>query len=826
MINTSNAYREAILDERNFLILDTITLLDGTVRQLSVEDVLEYSVSDATSSDNSFDIGAAVAKKHTLTLDNTSRFYDHLKLGGATIDAKIGLLLEDDSVEVIRKGIFFVTKAYKSGKTIKIESYDGLIAFNRPYSESQLAYPATLQQIVTNACSDCGVLCEITSLRNGSYVISKRPEDGALTYRDIIASCAQIMCQYARVDNEGVLRFAWYDFDIFASGNAHGGWFDEASPYGSGDNLDGGTFDPWSDGDFFDSGYFYNMGGAHSFTQLLQSDINEEDVVVTGVNLVETDTNNNYQYGEDGYVLEISGNPFITTDNLSYLAAYIGDLVIGSQIRPMTLSIRSDPSVEAGDPAIITDNYNEAYQTVITSTVFNFWNAQAVACNAETLEENSISGYGSMTKAIVQSRRYASDQLSEYDKTVILMTKLISQGFGLYFLQEEQTDGSTTYYLCDKPNLEESSVVWKLTANGLMVSRNKGTTWAVDSNGNALFNVVSTKGLIADWIRGGTFTVGGVNNQYGEINVIDADGNIAGVINTNGISLISDSDKWRGIFSGYMQSDSSRAQYFELTDDYEEFYGRPWLDARVIGGDGMVDIEGALISTKEVTYTPSPLILGGDPFPGRCLSLDISEYWTTDSDIGNEFGFIIFSNSDRLFEISPDIDGSTDRILRIYTDTYAMRGTSTFDEVIASGTKSRVVNDTAYGNRRLYCYETPTPYFGDIGTGRTDESGCCYVSIDSIFAETANTEIEYTVFLQKEGPGDIWVEEKTSAYFVVKGTANLPFSWELKAVQTGYETYRLEEDTRFKADEPEGFIEEDYSEPAYFISNDFNVEEL
>lgn len=111
----------------------------------------------------------------------------------------------------------------------------------------------------------------------------------------------------------------------------------------------------------------------------------------------------------------------------------------------------------------------------------------------------------------------------------------------------------------------------------------------------------------------------------------------------------------------------------------------------------------------------------------------------------------------------------------------------------ATGTKSRVIDTENYGERLQYCYETPTPMFGDIGTGKTDENGICYVSIDDIFAETVNVGMEYCVFLQKEGPGDIWVESKDSAFFVVKGTENLPFSWEIKAVQRDYEQLRLDD---------------------------------
>ena len=56
-------------------------------------------------------------------------------------------------------------------------------------------------------------------------------------------------------------------------------------------------------------------------------------------------------------------------------------------------------------------------------------------------------------------------------------------------------------------------------------------------------------------------------------------------------------------------------------------------------------------------------------------------------------------------------------------------------DLIVSGTKSRVVNTENYKDRLLYCYETPSPMFGDIGEGTIDETGKCYVYIDDVFAE-------------------------------------------------------------------------------------------
>lgn len=114
-----------------------------------------------------------------------------------------------------------------------------------------------------------------------------------------------------------------------------------------------------------------------------------------------------------------------------------------------------------------------------------------------------------------------------------------------------------------------------------------------------------------------------------------------------------------------------------------------------------------------------------------------------------------------------------------------------------AGTKSRVVGAGAYGTRLLYCYETPSPVFGDIGEGTIAHDGKCYVFVDSIFAQTVSLE-QYQVFLQIYGDGEAYVSERNPSYFVVEGTPNISFGWELKAKQSDFDQLRFDrfDDTR------------------------------
>ena len=113
-----------------------------------------------------------------------------------------------------------------------------------------------------------------------------------------------------------------------------------------------------------------------------------------------------------------------------------------------------------------------------------------------------------------------------------------------------------------------------------------------------------------------------------------------------------------------------------------------------------------------------------------------------------------------------------------------------------AGTKQAVRETENYGEKGVYCYETPTPYFGDIGSGEIAADGKCYVDIEDILKEMINTEMQYYVFLQKRGEGDLYVSECSPDYFIVTGTPGLKFFWELKVKQKGYEYNRYEGEDR------------------------------
>lgn len=153
------------------------------------------------------------------------------------------------------------------------------------------------------------------------------------------------------------------------------------------------------------------------------------------------------------------------------------------------------------------------------------------------------------------------------------------------------------------------------------------------------------------------------------------------------------------------------------------------------------------------------------------------------------------------------LDSSSKRVLIVNDNQCTIKSNSVImsGTLAVSGTKARLAKTKSYNDRLLYCYEMPSPIFGDVGHGVIGEDGLCYIDIDQIFFETVDMNQSYQVFLQSYSEHNVYVLKKEPQYFVVKGEPNTEFDWELKAKQLDFPTERLEEN----------FAEDDYEETDY-----------
>ncbi|KLU68050.1 MAG: hypothetical protein RHS_6099 [Robinsoniella sp. RHS] len=548
MINTSTEYKKAIQKDREFRIQDTITFKDGTKQgktiTLSTGDFMSYSINGATSSSGKFDIGAAVIKKYTAVLNNMNDKFSEYDFEGADIRSYIGLKLEDGSWEVLSKGTYRVCKARSKDLTISIEAYDYMLFFDQPYSKSKLSYPATINEIIADACLCCQMTYNAQTIQNGRFTVEKRPEDEALTFRDIISYCAQIMCCYARISNANALEFGWYDFSIFDSND---NILDGGDLYDyTGSNADGGNFKDYT-GDIKDGGSFTDQRDFHHLYLLGSQDIDVADIVITGVKATadnSSDDNNDktesYLYGTEDYALSLEGNPLIQGGHTEEVARYVGPRIVGRRFRPLSITCLSDPSIEEGDVAYVTDRKNNTYKTVITNTTFSMGGYQSVVCDAETKTENNYTRYGAETKLLAQAHKDMQNEISQYDIAVQQLNSLALNSLGYYETITREDDGSMIKYMHDKPEMKDSKVVYKRSIDGFFISLDGGENFksGFDKYGNAVLNVIQAIGINFDWAKGGTLTLGGKDHENGVLKLLDKDDNTIMTLTENGLNVL------------------------------------------------------------------------------------------------------------------------------------------------------------------------------------------------------------------------------------------------------------------------------------------------
>ena len=519
MLNISNQFKNELYDDnRNYLCYADITLVDGTVLNLKDKDIWtdSFSIEDAVSGTSSFDIGAAIINKLTLSINNIYEEYSEYDFTGAVVVPYIGLELSDGRIEKIRKGVFTVDEASYDGSIITLSCLDNMYKLDFAYSESSLSYPATLGEIVRDICFVCGVTLLTTTFFNSSYVVRNRPDDQALTCRQVLSWAAQIACSWVRCDTYGRFRLDWYDLSVFENpGGLNGGVFDEGDPYKSGDTAFGGTFKPWTTGDDFHGGSFKELNSYHHVYSMSAMQICTDDVVITGLKVTEsfeetdTDKVQSFLFGVEGYVIAVEGNDLIQNGMAETVAKSVGGRIVGMRFRPFDVSALNDPSMEAGDPVIVTDRKERSYQSYITSTTFKVGNYQQVQCSAETPSRNNVQRFSEATRNIVKAKWEAAKKISDYDKVMQMLTNLITQSFGVFKTEEKLEDGSTIFYLHDKPNINESVTIWKMTADAFAVTTDGGKTWnaGMDSQGNVVVNVLSAIGINAEWINTGELVV-------------------------------------------------------------------------------------------------------------------------------------------------------------------------------------------------------------------------------------------------------------------------------------------------------------------------------
>lgn len=549
MLNVSAKWQRAVMLDNDINVNCFADIVTASGEKIPISDsklwANGFEVNDSTSSNGTFTIGALIAGKLKIKLNNIYEDYSKYDFDKASVTAYVSKSFSDGTTEKLKIGEYRVSETSYDGSLITLTCLDNINNFNREY-DSNLSYPTTAYEVVRDACIKCDVPFTMARFDNSDYTINEIPSDNQkLTYGQVIAYILQLSGLWGKCGHDGELLIGWYDMSQFESQNYNGGTFStKTTPYSDGNSVDGGNFTDYSSGDSADGGTFTETRNYHNIYTQKDLNVATDDVVITGVKVTVTSKEDktkdvNALAGKEGYVVSISDNPFISAEKAQTVANYIFKKIGGMRFRPLDATLLSNPLIESGDVALVTDRKQNTYSCFISNRAFTVGSGTKISCDAENASRNSADKFSNETKAIVQARKVAQAQLSVYDKQMQLLTQLMSQSLGLFKTEQVQEDGSIIYIMHNKADLNSSNIQWKMTANGMAVSNDYGKTWkaGIDKDGNAIVNIMSAIGINFDWAHGGTLTLGGEDNTNGKQYVKDANGKILITLDNKGITL-------------------------------------------------------------------------------------------------------------------------------------------------------------------------------------------------------------------------------------------------------------------------------------------------
>lgn len=388
----------------------------------------------------------------------------------------------------------------------------------------------------------------------------------------------------------------------------------------------------------------------------------------------------------------------------------------------------------------------------------------------------------SVTQITAQVEREVSGFQSIIDERVESATRWLTSADGYVVARQDDNGAWKEILFLDTPDMATAQNVLRINTNGIGfsttgVNGQYRNAWTIDGQ------------LVADFITTGTLTgniirAGLIASHDGSC-YFDLDNNILAsskLITPSTVVVPTAYDPGKVVVDvSYTQISSTNYQTYAKF--YRENTPDKWIAINPYSSR----------QSSTVTYLPGIItqddlyiISGTEPFKSPDIGRSSARIHLTNTslDLGLYLNAYGFAPAIRLYS-----SGGTNYI--DCAGTLTCSNAEVAGTLTVRGSKSRVVDTDSYGDRLLYAYETPAPMFGDVGEGVLDDTGECVIALDDVFRETI-AGMRYQVFLQKEGRGDIWVDSKESAFFVVQGTPGLRFAWEIKAVQKGYEITRLE----------------------------------
>ena len=503
MINVSNTFKEKLQDGEQVIEIVDITFADGTKKTLENEIMIGNNEFSDCAESSSFPVGATVCKTMKLELDNTEdqwkdyNFYQakvhaYLKLQTSVAEpASESIWMDDfyepildtdgnsivlsraaseDRYETIDKGVYTITTPEQYGEILSFTALDDMYKTNAKYY-SALTLPQTVIALVRDTCESLNIPMGFSSMAHGNVVVTALPDN--MTFRQLIGWAAMLETANARIDNRGYLQFIKWNFGA----------------------VENGSLVPIKLEDYVNS-----------------PTLSSDDIVITGIRVKNKESES--LFGTTGYVLELENN-LLSDSDLGIVAAWIGGNLVGARFRNLQGDLIYNPLLEFGDMAYSFDRNGNKYLTPITNVSSPLNGITTVKTQADDPIRNSSTYMSEATKALVEARQLVKDERTEREKAVERLANTLKESGGLYMTEDPQDDGSVIYYMHNKPTLEESDIVWKLTAEAIGISTDGGKTYpyGFTVTGEMITRLLYAEGINASYINAGALIVRDTNGK-------------------------------------------------------------------------------------------------------------------------------------------------------------------------------------------------------------------------------------------------------------------------------------------------------------------------
>lgn len=509
MINASKEFKNALAEGKILCEIVDITFADGRKKTLDSEILVGGGGFTDCAESSSFPIGTTICKSMTLSLDNTEDQWKDYYFYKAKLTAYLKMQVTDSVVETIKKGTYTITAPEQYGEVLEFTALDDMYKANAPYT-SNLVLPQSAFTLLRDACETIGISMGFSSMEHGDVVINSIPD--GITFRQLIGWVAMLDSANARVDVNGNLQLIKWNFDSVSVDYGATVGADGYLVFGGGSSVDSNGFISPSAGNWYldSDGYLTlkeGVGNPIGLRDYFSSPtLSSDDIVITGIKIKNTESN--AMYGKDGYVLELE-NDLLSDADLETVAGWIGGNLIGKSFRSMEGSLIYNPLTEFGDMAFTYDRKENKYITPITDVSSRLNGTTDVKTKAENPIRGSSKFLSSADKTLIAAKKIIENEKTAREQAVKKLENALANSEGLFETLEVLEDKSVITYLHDKPLLEESKVVIKLTSNAIGVSNDGGETYPYGFvvDGTLITRLLYAEGINANYIDSGALTV-------------------------------------------------------------------------------------------------------------------------------------------------------------------------------------------------------------------------------------------------------------------------------------------------------------------------------